>query len=84
MPIRLFDPEKVDDKKTEAPAAATVVNSNGELQEESNREFKGNLKLFERWIRYKQYILLKTRKKKEGESGKQTEKKRSLFGIFFW
>lgn len=78
----LFDPEA--ENKSEAPVATTVVNANGELQEESKREFKGNLKLFERWIRYKQYILLKTRKKKESDSGKQTEKKRSLFGIFFW
>ncbi len=50
------------------------------------RGFRSNLRLFERWMRYKQYVLLKSFRKKENGTGVQGDlgKKRSLLGIFFW
>lgn len=71
----LFDPAEAKQK-----AAALVVTPDGELQDEK-RHFQGNFKLFERWVRFKQFVLLKA-------FGKQTEngqeKRKSLLGILFW
>jgi hypothetical protein len=61
------------------------VTSTGKLRKKRKRDFKGNLKLFERWVRFKQFVLLKSRKKNgPGGGGPQTEKKFSLFGFFSW
>lgn len=84
----LYDPaETKKEVEVEAPkASTTVVTRNGKLRRKRKREFKGNFKLFERWVRFKQFVLLKSKKKETvqgGSSGTQ-EKKRSLFGIFFW
>ena len=51
-----------------------------------HRGFNGNLRLFERWMRFKQFVLLKSFRKRENGAGAPTdfEKKRSLLGIFFW
>ena len=49
-----------------------------------HRQFKGNQKLFERWLRFKQFVLLKSFRKKEDVSGDPSLKRRSLLGIFFW
>jgi hypothetical protein len=84
----LYDPALAQKEiEVEAPkASSTVVTRNGKLRRKRKREFKGNFKLFERWVRFKQFVLLKSKKKETvqgGSSGTQ-EKKRSLFGIFFW
>lgn len=65
-----------------APAmAATVVTPEGELVHHRHREFKGNFKLFERWVKFKQFVLLKSfRKKDENGNGE----KRSLLSMFFF
>ena len=73
----LFDPEEAKQKAL----TQTVVTPHGELQEEK-RHFQGNFKLFERWVRFKQFVLLKAFGKQEGDS--QVERKKSLLGIFFW
>ena len=43
-----------------------------------HRVFKGNLRLFERWMRFKQFVMLKSFRKKENGilagSGKQNAK----------
>ncbi len=51
-----------------------------------DRGFRNNLRLFERWMRFKQYVLLKSFRRKESAAGSHNvvEKKRSLLGIFFW
>jgi hypothetical protein len=76
----LFDP--VEDAKKKAELAKTVVTPEGELEQHKKREFKGNFKLFERWVRFKQFVLLKSWKKQEGDD----EKKKSSFlsFLFFW
>src|SRR5690606_39568703 len=60
----------------------TVVTQSGKLRKKRKRDFKGNLKLFERWIRFKQYVLLKSRKRNgPGGGNVQAEKKFSIFGL---
>ncbi|HCZ35970.1 MAG TPA: GNAT family N-acetyltransferase, partial [Cytophagales bacterium] len=76
----LFDP--VEEAKKKAELAKTVVTPDGELEQLKKREFKGNFKLFERWVRFKQFVLLKSWKKQQGDD----EKKKSSFlsFLFFW
>src|SRR5688500_16456392 len=89
----LFDPEEAAAKlnvtlppvKNAAegarpPAGELVVNRT------HHRAIKGNLRLFERWMRFKQFVMLKSFRKKENGAGGpgDAEKKRSLLGIFFW
>lgn len=89
----LFDPEeaaaklnmplppvKTATENVAAPAATLVVNNH------HHRSFKGNFRLFERWMRFKQFVMLKSFRKKEngGGGGGDLEKKRSLLGFFFW
>lgn len=85
----LFDPEEAAAKlNMPLPAvkvAETVVTPEGKVvvNRTHHRVFKGNLRLFERWMRFKQFVMLKSfRRKDNGNS--DTEKKRSLLGIFFW
>lgn len=88
----LFDPEEAAAKlnMTLPPpkVADTVVTPTGELvvNRSHHRSFKGNLRLFERWMRFKQFVMLKSFRKKENDAGGpgDDEKKRSLLGIFFW
>jgi hypothetical protein len=93
----LFDPAEAEAKlkaaeeakvakahELEREKAATLVNQDGELVQHRHRAFKGNFKLFERWVRFKQFVLLKSNRKKEEGSGDPSEKKRSLLSIFFW
>lgn len=75
----LFDPE--EDAKKKAELTKTVVTAEGEIEHHKKREFEGNFRLFERWVRFKQFVLLKGWKKKEGEEGKKTS---FLSFLFFW
>ena len=89
----LFDPAEAEAKiKAAAEAKAkqedptrtgTVVTPEGELVTHRHREFKNNFTLFERWVRFKQFVLLKPFRKKDDGSD-QSEKKKSLLSIFFW
>jgi hypothetical protein len=85
----LFDPEEAAAKLNmplpPVKVADAVVTASGELVVNRNhhRVFKGNLRLFERWMRFKQFVMLKSFRKKDSGPG-ATEKKRSLLGIFFW
>jgi hypothetical protein len=49
-----------------------------------HRAFKGNQKLFERWLRFKQFVLLKSFRRKEHVNVDPSLKRKSLLGIFFW
>lgn len=82
----LYDP--ADKEKDQAPKEPELAGSEvGEIVKLNGREtaalrrkrsFKTNFKLFERWMRYKRYILLKLRK----EGGAIVGKKR--FFLFSW
>ncbi len=75
----LFDP--AEDAKKKLELTKTVVTSDGDLEHHRKREFQGNFKLFERWVRFKQFVLLKGWKKKDSNEGK----KPSMFSfLFFW
>ncbi|MBN8650419.1 MAG: GNAT family N-acetyltransferase [Cytophagales bacterium] len=77
----LFDP--VEEAKKKAELAKTVVTPDGELEQLKKREFKGNFKLFERWVRFKQFVLLKSwKKQQQNEEGKK--KSSFLSFLFFW
>lgn len=81
----LFDPVEAAAKQKEM--AQTVVTPDGKLEPlEERRQFKGNFKLFERWVRFKQFVLLRSFRKKDGGSDNASEpKKPSLLSmLFFW
>ncbi len=86
----LFDPAEAEAKIKAAEAAKallqpqpvkaeTAVTPEGDLVR--HRQFKGNFKLFERWVRFKQFVLLKSRKRDEGD---RPDKKSLLSFFFFW
>lgn len=76
----LYDPAEVAKKQTEV--VQTVVTPEGYLHHKKKREFEGNFRLFERWVRFKQFVLLKGWRKKDNEGN---ERKSSIFSfIFFW
>jgi hypothetical protein len=76
----LFDPVEAAEKQKQL--AGIVVTPAGNLKQEEKRHFQGNLKLFERWVHFKQFVLLKSFKKGEDTNG--AEKRKSLLGLFFW
>ncbi len=87
----LFDPEEAAAKlnMTLPPvkgSAEASAHREGQLVADHHRGFRSNLRLFERWMRFKQFVLLKSFRKKENGAGgpADLEKKRSLLGIFFW
>jgi hypothetical protein len=62
--------------------AETVVTPEGELvTPHRHRVFKGNFKLFERWVRFKQFVLLRGRR--DGDQG-DSDKRKSILSLFFW
>jgi hypothetical protein len=78
----LFDP--VEAAKKLGEKSKTVVTEDGTVEHHKKREFEGNLKLFSRWVRFKQFVLLKAfGKKPEGEQP-EGEKKNSLLNLFFF
>ena len=62
----------------------TVVDARGHLVSHRHRAFKGNFRLFERWVRFKQFVLLKAFRKKDNPGGPQEGKKSILSFFFFW
>ena len=59
-----------------------MVAANGEIRSSKKRNFKGNFKLFERWLRFKRYVLLKSGKEKEGGSGGAVGASKKRFFLF--
>jgi hypothetical protein len=87
----LFDPAEAEAKlkaAEQARAEAHAAQSKPELVEHDHmthrHPFKGNQKLYERWLRFKQFVLLKSFRKKEDINVDPSQKRRSLLGIFFW
>lgn len=77
----LFDP--VEAAARQEQLAALGVSPQGNLVQDEKRHFQGNLKLFDRWVRFKQFVLLKSFRRSDGVNGEQ-DKRKSLLGIFFW
>lgn len=76
--------EKAMAAKAEAEAAEAEIEkmkmsvaANGRIHHERrrHRRFKGNIKLYERWLRFKRFVLLKSKK----EGGAAGSKKKFLF-----
>ena len=81
----LFDPVEAAEKQKQLELAKTVVTPAGELHHHKKREFKGNFKLFERWVRFKQFVLERARKKDGGNNDAPDGKKKSILSLlFFW
>ncbi|MDQ2658575.1 MAG: GNAT family N-acetyltransferase [Bacteroidota bacterium] len=87
----LFDPEEAAAKlnMTLPPVkgvADVPAHRESQLVVDHHRGFRSNLRLYERWMRFKQFVLLKSFRKKENGAGgpADLEKKRSLLGLFFW
>jgi hypothetical protein len=91
----LFDPAEAEAKIQAAAAKAlvqkavttpqpvkteTVVTAGGDLVKTHRRGFKGNFKLFERWVRFKQFVL----GKRDNNSGDSADKRKSILSLFFW
>jgi hypothetical protein len=77
----LYDP--VEAAAKQAQLAQTVVTPQGALHQKRKREFRGNFRLFERWVRFKQFVLLHGWKKKDGDD--PDDKKSSILSfLFFW
>ncbi len=77
----LYDPVEAAAKQAEL--AQTVVTPEGALHQRKKREFSGNFRLFERWVRFKQFVLLRSWKRKDNE-GKDDKKNSILSFLFFW
>jgi hypothetical protein len=85
----LFDPVEAA-AKLNMPLPPIKVNSTTEPEEELvtshhyQRAFKGNLRLFERWVRFKQFVLLKAFGKKDDGQSPSTDRKKSILSFFFF
>jgi hypothetical protein len=84
----LFDPEEAA-KKLNMPLPPiktnAVVTPEGELvTHRHHRELKGNLSLFERWMRFKQFVLLKGFRKKDDGNNDSSDKRKSILSFLFW
>jgi hypothetical protein len=82
----LFDPAEAEAKLKEAQerekAKQMVVTPEGDLVTHRHREFKGNMTLFERWMRFKKFVLLRGRR--DNGDGENQERKKSIFSFFFF
>lgn len=86
----LFDPAEAEAKlksllqKPALESATEVSVSHADHELTRHREFKTNAKLYERWLRFKQFVLLKSFRKKEEGSGNTSDKRKTFLSIFFW
>lgn len=85
----LFDPVEAAAKlNMPLPPVKTgaAVTSQGELvTHHHHRGFKGNLRLFERWVRFKQFVLLKAFGKRDESQDPSSDRKKSILSfLFFW
>jgi hypothetical protein len=85
----LFDPAEAEAKLKEAQerekAKQMVVTPQGDLvttHQHHHRPFKGNASLYERWLRFKQFVLL--RRRRDNGDGENQERRKSIFSFFFF
>ncbi|SFV35043.1 GNAT family N-acetyltransferase [Thermoflavifilum thermophilum] len=76
----LFDPAAQKKKEAETTTAAPAA-STQRINGKKRRTFAGNWKLFERWLRFKRYVLLKPYRKKDeaAVAGGPVQEKRKFF-----
>ena len=76
----LYDP--AEKAVEQAKAVVNNVSASREpVRHKRKRHFAENFKLFERWVRFKQFVMLRSWRKKEGEG---QEKSSILSFLFFW
>jgi Acetyltransferase (GNAT) family len=76
----LYDP--VEAAKKQSQIAQTIVTPEGKLHRRKKREFRGNFRLFERWVRFKQFVFLGWRRKERED---QSDRRGSILHfLFFW
>lgn len=84
----LFDPVEAAAKLNMPlpPAKTAVVTPQGQLitPHHYQRGFKGNLRLFERWMRFKQFVLLKAFGKRDDGQADSSDRKKSILSFFFF
>lgn len=64
----LFDPAEAQAKAPPTVSPEPNAASPGDTHPHKHRQFKGNFGLFERWVHFKQSVLLRAFKKKGGDS----------------
>ncbi len=75
----LYDPAEDKERKEQSPTKETVAARDHEHGEHRRRhEFRTHLKLYERWLRFKKYALLKGRREEHGQTGVK-----KFFHLFF-
>jgi N-acetylglutamate synthase-like GNAT family acetyltransferase len=85
----LFDPVEAAVKLNMPlpPVKSSVVTPQGQLitPHHYQRGFKGNLRLFERWMRFKQFVLLKAFGKRDDDQADPANgRKKSILSFFFF
>lgn len=82
----LYDPALDETPKVveEPKKSSTEVTRTGKLRKRRKRDLKGNLKLFERWVRYKQFVMIKGLKKSGTADPSKSDRKFTLFGFSLW
>lgn len=76
----LYDP--VEAAAKQALLTQTTVTPEGKMHHRKKREFRGNFRLFERWVGFKQFVLLRGWKRKDPEG--QGDKRNSVLNFFFF
>ncbi len=79
----LFDPAEAAAKANVSALATPVkppVNGKRFPARKRRRKFKGNFRLFERWVKFKQFVLLRSRKSSDADAAR----KNSILNFFFW
>ncbi len=77
----LYDPDEMEAQQVKKDGDS-AAGSREPVRHKSRRQFAQNFKLFERWVRFKQFVMLKGWRRKEGDGD---EKKSSILSfLFFW
>ena len=79
----LYDPAWEKEKKDEHPVQPPPAESAGGKRKKRIREFRTHLKLYERWLRFKKYSLLKGGKEEHSAGGGGGLGHKKKFFIFF-
>jgi hypothetical protein len=76
----LYDPVEKEANKPKPQAPLPPINGRNVQEARHKRQFAGNFRLFDRWVRFKQFVMLKNWRKKSTEG----PEKGMLSFLFFW
>jgi hypothetical protein len=79
----LYDPVEKEANKPQPPAALPPISGRPVPEVRRRRDVAENLRLFDRWTRFKQFVMLKNWRKKSPD-GTQSHEKGILSFLFFW